>query len=472
MKFPYSLLVPCGTFLLLSAPLFAETAPPVLITMASENTDAKSQVQHGLRDYLMGWNEMAAVHFRAAVEADDNAALAWCGLMLSEGHSSGSHELGNLLSSEVFITPQEDAFISSALRWLGGDRSGAGEEFVGRAEQYRNDTLSTCFAIMLLHDRYEEIGDRPRAEQGRALELAQQLYGRQPQNPLVAYLRGWVEETAPQPSDEALSAAQHSTQMLPEHPAPRLLYGHLLYRKGRLREAISELHLASELAEKARRNVPCGTNKQAETASYPLEKSTLELRAKLYESTLLWLDGQNRASLLLQSQLLQGAARIDKKFHMESGAILLKWEGRTLPLRLLMLQPKLPSEAQIAAATKAAMPELAEKGEPLLEVRDCLRFCLVARVRAAAGKGAQAQRCIQSAEACFRRLAESRQKCAEQGAYTLSAWTRAHEACQLALLAAKAAAYPDTSDIWLNSLKHAKRTSSMLMPPVLPQQNN
>ncbi len=459
--------VPHGTFLfptllcLFCSPFLAqaEQGAPVLLTMASDNAEAKQEIQLAIRDLLMGWDEMARHHFRQAVTADKESALAWCGLMLTEGVTTESHNaLEQILSDNSPLTPQEGELLTTWLQWLQGDRSGAGELFAKQAEQFRNDVLSACWAIVLLHDGYEEVGGKALPNQQRALDIAQQLYERKSQNPLVSYLRAWVEDSAPQPSEEALSAAQHAAETLAEHPAAQLLYGHLLFRKGSWKEALTHIQKAANLAAEARTNVPCGTMEQGEM--YPLE-----LRAKLYESTLLWLNGQNRESLLLQSELLKKAHSLTSEAALEPGSVLLHWEAQTLPLRLLMLCPKLPSDAQIAAAVKAV--KQAAK-DPVLELRDCLRFCLVARKRAAAGKRAEALRCIQSAEACMARLSSAREQCAGQGVHVLSAWTRAHEACRLAVLAAKAAAYPDTADIWLQSLESEQKPATLLMPPVLP----
>ncbi len=471
MKWSPFFIVPCGTFLFncYSSVLHADIAP--LVTMVTEDDVAKNAMQNGLRDLLMGWDERARLHFREAVSADADCALAWCGLLLTEGNRTDIREqLSRFMEQEVRLTPQEAALLSGFLRWAQGDASGAGEEFAERAARYRNDLLSACWAIRLLHNGYEEIGGKPLPRQQRALELAQQLYERFPQDFLVAFMRGWVEESAQRPSAEALSAARFAAQSMPQNPAAQHLYGHLLYRNGQIQDALPYFHSAADFAERERKNVPHGTMEQGKTRSYPLELWPLELRAKLYESTLLWLNGHMRESLLIQSQLLKQAAAVDSRLAQCPGAVLLHWEARTLPLRMLMLNPELPTDKQVAGAVMAATPLITASHDPMLELRDCLRFCLVARQRAAANLSDQAQKCLQTAEKCARRFEAARDLCAGQGSYTLSAWVRGHEACTLALHAAKAEVYPSTADIWLHGLEKGQKTSSMLMPPVLPLQ--
>ncbi len=480
MKYPYLCHVPHGTFLslliLLTAAIStthadadADTSVPTLVSMSSDHAEAKQHIQSGIRDTLLGWDEQARQHFRAAVAADPQCALGWCGLMLTEGATAeAQNALGEIFASDYAGTPQEEALLSSWLAMIQGSRGRAGEEFAERSLQYRNDTLSACWAIYLLHDGYDNLSGKALPNQARALQMAQELYERRPEDALVSYLRGWVEASAPEPSETALTAAQQAANLLPEHPSAQLLYGHLLYRKGQLQQAIGYVHHAAELAAMARPFVPHGTNQQPETGSASLASAPLEVRAKLYESTLLWLNGQKKESLVLQSQLLRATAAVPREDSLLPGAVLLHWEARTLPLRLLLLSPELPTDKQVAAACKAALPALVETSDALLDFRDCLRFCLVARQRAAAGKGADAQRCITAAGGSLHRLEEARERCEGQGGYVLSAWERAREACQQALCAAKAATYSESSDIWLRCLEEQQRPATLLMPPVIP----
>ncbi len=466
MRFSLPNIVPHGTlFLLLTfSPLLKAEQGTArhLITLSSENETANTHIQTGFHDLLMGWDEMARHEFHQAVIADEGSAMAWLGLMLTEGVTQTNYNaLSHIISGEYLPTPQEVSLLENALLLAYGDAGRAGEAFAQRAEQYRNDKLSACWAVRLLHDRYEDINGKAYPKQAQALDIVQRLYIRWPDDALISFLRGWVEESSLTPSDEALRAAKFAVESMPEHPAAHLLHAHLLYRKGHLRDSISSLQHALTAAENARKNVPCGTNDDLRNiVNWPLE-----IRIKLYLSTLLWLDEQKVESLFLQSELLKAA----EAKSVSPGAVLLHWEARTLPLRLLVLSPTLPTDEQVVAAAKAATPHASKKGDSMLELRDCLRFCVVARQRAAAGQGAMALRCIKSAEACLKRLEGAKEQCAGQGDYVCSSWYRAVEAGQQALLAAKAAAYPDTADIWLQSLEHAVRPTSLLMPPVLPK---
>ncbi len=352
--------------------------------------------------------------------------------------------------------------LATLLRVLRGEQRGAGEEFASRAEQHRRDWLSGCWAALLLHDGYDAVG-QPLAGQKRALELARSLYISHSDKSLVCYIRALVEETAPQVTNEALDAARKAADMLPGHPAPQLLLAHLLYRRGEGEWAIPPLQLAVQFAEQAHRNVPHGTFKAS------LISSPLEVRARLYLATLLARQGRAGESKAALETLRPDPTADVVAFSAEPAWPLLHWEARTLPLRLLMLRPELPTNVEVTEAVK-----FSEKFSPLAKddlvrsYHDCLRFCVVARQRAAEGKLQQANRCIKAAEDS---LAKLQKAMGDPSASPLLVTCRARavEACTMALLAAKAAAYIDTADIWLKSLEDAERPAGYLMPPVLPR---
>ncbi len=465
-----SSIVPHGTFFLLAAcasVCFAEVnatdaCETPILTLASANDDANSLVNLGMRDMLLGWDEQARIHFTRARQLDESP-LAVLGVMLTSGANDEDRAtLQKLLEDDVPMTPQELDMLGTFLRVLRGEQRGAGEEFAARAEQRRRDWLSGCWAALLLHNGYDVDG-HALPGQALALEKAQALYHSHSDKPLVCYMRALVEETAPQVTNEALDAARKAADMLPSHPSPQLLLAHLLYRRGEGEWAIPPLQLAVQFAEQARQNVPHGTFKLS------LASSPLEIRARLYLATLLARQGragESRAAL----EALKPALNSDvKALSVESGWPLLHWAARTLPLRLLMLRAELPSRAEVADAVKFSESFAPLGKEDLVRsYHDCLRFCVVARQCAAEGKLQQANRCIKAAEDC---LAMLRKVMGDTSASPLLVTCRARavEACTMAILAAKAAAYADTADIWLKSLEDAERPAGYLMPPVLPR---
>ncbi len=442
-------------------------APPAprLVAMATATEDCCQHVFHGLQDILLGWDESAHARFMAAHEADPDCALAQLGLLLTAGSLPDAQQREALeasISRELAMTPAEAALVSTGLELLAGKREAAAREFKSRVETWRADILSACWAVLLLHDGYDETG-KPLPNQAVALEMIQKLWLKHrvghPCSAIVCYLRALMEETAPVISEEALQSAQQAAYLLPTHPSPRLLWGHLLMRSGKVKEAIPHFRKAVELAEALRVAQGC-------PAKNPPYDWPLEMRARLYESTALWMDGQVKAAR--KTRRAMNAWPLDRQNPDAAGNILMRWEANTLPLRVLVLSTKVPYDGEIDAAVKAATPEPPLKNDPVLHYRDCLRFCLVARQRAHASKWSSAQKCIEAAEKSFGKLSEYREE-AEMGA-TLSSWARACEACEIAINAAKAVTFRSTTEIWKRNSERAARAASLLMPPVVPIQ--
>ncbi len=388
--------------------------------------------------------------------------MAQLGLMLTSDeipNADARTALQTAITNDLAMTPAESALVSTGLILLSGDRSAAAQEFQERIKTWRADLLSACWAVLLLHDGYDETG-KPLRGQERALQLIQELWlkhrANHPCSAIVCYLRALMEETAPTVSEDALQSAMHAANLLPNHPSPQLLLGHLLVRSGRVHESIPYFKKAVTLARAMR--VAQGSPAEELPYDWPLE-----LRARLYEATALWMDGQFDAALKARRSM--NKLTIDHSQMSKPGAILAHWEARTLPLRVLVLRPKVPYDGEIRAAAKVATSQL--KDDPVHHVRECIRFCLVARQRAHASKRTQAVKCIEAAEKAYNQLIEC-QEAAQQGR-ALSSWARACEACVIAINAAKAATYTSTSEIWEDNYRRAARPSSLLMPPIIPQ---
>ncbi len=433
--------------------------------MASATEECCEHVFHGLQDILLGWDESAHARFLAAQAADPDCALAQLGALLTATglpDAAQREALEASISHELAMTPAEAALVSTGLVLLSGERETAAQEFRKRVETWRADVLSACWAVLLLHDGYDETG-KPLPNQAIALEMIQQLWLKHraghPCSAIVCYLRALMEETAPVVSEEALQSAQQAAYLLPTHPSPRLLWGHLLFRSGRVKESIPHFSKAVELAVAMR-------VAQGDDAKNPPYDWPLEMRARLYESTALWVDGQAKAARKTRRTMNAWPLCVDNP--AAPGNILLRWEANTLPLRVLVLSPKVPYDGEIDAAVKAATPKPSLKDDAVLHLRDCLRFCLVARQRAHASKWADALRCIEAAEKSYKKLEESRTH-AEQGG-ALSSWMRACEACEVAINAAKAVSYPSSAEIWRQNCARAQRAASLLMPPAVPEQ--
>lgn len=431
---------------------------PLELALATDNPTAQQAVKAAMLDLLLGWNESARVHFARAVEADNTCTLAYAGLWMTDADPARLKEnLANLTEKfhQSAGTPIETFYISCFLKLLSNDQLGAAEDFCSRAAIYKNDVLSACWGILLLHCAdlgYDEQG-RALTRQARALELAGRLYAERPENPLVCFVRAYVEEAAPEVSKQALEAAAKAAALLPEHPVPSHLLGHLLYRSKRAEEAVPHFMKAVTLA--TRKDIPEWESSQLMTS-------------RLYVSTAMWSCGQNAKALATRRVL--SAMPLNRE-HLHAPAVILqRWEAATLPLRVLVASPEVSRTGLITAAAAAAevKPPLPWE-DPVLHVRDCLRATLYARLRAHSGNTEHATRSLALAEDALKKFELTREDVLARGIHYITPWMRALEACQVALSKARAEVYVRTSDMWEESARMAVRPVTLMLPPVIPE---
>ena len=437
--------------------------PTLNLPSVIENEEVKEHLDRGMIDLLLGWEESARVHFAHAIElgaATENTSLmAYCGMMMASS-TSGAKDANRMLLAEnidkVPSTPVEIFYLNTFLKLMSGDLTGAADDFAERAVKYRRDTFSALWAAMLYHcaEVGYDVTGRPNSFQEKALKIASALYAQDPQNPIICYVRAYIEEGAPQVSEEAYNAAQRAAEGLYEHPMPQLLYGHLLYRAERADEAVSYFEKAVKLSD----------SKEIKSC-----EARLAMTASLYESTALW--SARKTERALASRKAMNAVPLDRSALNEVAVIVQRWEASTLPLRVLVLRGTPPTLSEIRAAANAATPIPALPGEdPVLHVRDCLRAALYARARMHQKDESSAQKSLQLARESFKKFEETQEDVFKLGSVYITPWYRAYEACRIALLAAGNAVFPDSDEFWKKVADAVKQPGNMLMPPPLPKQ--
>lgn len=434
--------------------------PPLLsIPLASSSEEACQQTSAGMLDLLWGWEESSRLHFEKALQADASCLLAYCGLLLTEDEPAVRQEAlqefrNQMDNHQGKLTPAESFYLAAFLKLLSGDKKGAADEFCKRADRYRADMFSACWGILLLHCLdYGYTPDKGNIEtyQKQAMERAIALYASHPDEPLVCFVRAYIEEAAPAISPEAMEAARCIAARVPGHPAPQLLLGHLLYRSGQVCEAI-----------------PFFTQAAANAHRETIEPShaALEMTARLYESIALWSDGQDKEAL--RTRRAMNAQTLDREHIKAPAVILQRWEAATLPLRVLVCRPDLPTLGEIKAASKAATVEPPLTDDAVLYVRDCLRSTLHARLKAAAGDTNGSLLSLQLAEQALQAFEATHENIYAQSTRLITPWLRAHEACQIALCTARAELYTSTAELWKQNARDAVQPVSLLLPPVMP----
>lgn len=437
--------------------------PALNIPLATDDAVVKQEIELGLVDMLMGWEESAQLHFARAIQAGSStesmSLMAYCGMMLMSA-TAGEKDANRMYLLEyietVPTTPVELFYLNTFLRLAGGDVKGAAEDFAERAERYKRDKFSALWSCMLFHCVEEgyDITGRPNPYQEKALKMASVLYEEYPDDALVCYVRAYIEEASPQVSPEALEAARKAVVAMPQHPMPALLYGHLLYRSERVEEALPYLHAAAQLAD---------------NPEIKPEYVRLKTIAELYESTALWSSRKTQEALAMRRRM--NAAPPDRAIQNSPAGVLYRWETTTLPLRILVLKATPPDIADIKAAANAATPNPAwEEDDPVLLVRDCLRAALYARARMKQNDRASAEKSLALARESFQKFEATREAVFKRGNQYITPWYRAHEACRIAILAAGGDVFPDPDAFWKKVAESATRPANMLMPPPLPKQ--
>lgn len=406
--------------------------PVVLGGDVSQETQRLTNL--GLEYLLLGDTESARAAFRSAAQSDCISPLDDVGLMLTAESAEQRAHYRTQLSEDLdenSLTPQEAFYLKTLLLFAQGDISGAAEEFLLHAEHYRNDRLSRCWGIVLLH-----YSARDTETQQRCTESASEFVRQFPDDALAAYARALCDEFSESVSEEGLHYAEQAAKTL---PAATALYGHLLFRAGRYQECAQLFHMEQSRAEK---------------------NSYASVAAALYEATALWCEGRTGDSLRVR-RALNASMQLSAEPKTQA-EILWRWEANFLPLRVMVTRPEKIAYTEIRAAKKAATGQ----GSPVLtEYRDCLVNLVLARYHAQKGKKGLASRFLEDAEKNLSRMREY--KPTELGLQQ-SCYKRACEACERGLFYVRAELFKSTSEIWKEKWDESEQVSSLLLPPVLP----
>lgn len=431
-----------------SAPTSAENALVEIATVL-ENKEAKRHLNLGFQQCLLQYPEKARQHFSKALAEDDTCLLAHVGMMMVSPAGSDTYKLHlkklNEGIDQAFLTPAEEWYLSTFLQYIAGDLKGAAAAFRERAALYRRDSMAACWDIILGHYAAAEQGDT-------LIRRADSLLKTQPDNALFCYARALLEEYAAKPSENALKAAKKAVSMLPDSAPAYLLHGCLQGRSGKHSEAVSSFNAALNFS-------------MDDLEHQPLSEASVYRTAALSEICAYWQSGQKIDALkrcLALTREIPAAANTGGE-----GDILLHWEARTLPLRLLVLQPTAPSGAAINAASKSCN---APEGTPLHYVQSCLKAAIQTRSLADSGRMTAASQTLQKAEQALAQLEQEDFEMSRHGGITLTCYKRATRACKAALYRAKLSLYPDSKDIWKPYLDELlAQPDTRLLPPVLPQ---
>lgn len=417
----------------------------VQIPVTSDSPEAKQLVNLGLQHFLLGEAELACSMYQEAVQADSACILAHAGILITTAPGSPIYkehlsQLNSLLPGAL-LTPVEEWYLSTLLQYASGDFHGTAAALKERAALYRRDIFTACWDIILNH----HAGNNKTSElTGRADALIR----RYPENGMVNYCRALLEEHSSSPTNTALTCSRKATKFLSASPVPYLLAGRLQYNS-------SNPEAAAELFQQALDTATPG--------------SVSHLVARLSHISALISIGNEST----RAQAIQEARKIAQNtsscaLNTPAGT-LQHWEGKTLLLRLLVLQSSAPAGQAINTAAKACNTE--EK-DPLYSMKECLVEAIRTRCLAESNRKSIAIRQLSKAEKHYQDLLRAGHDCVQKGGMTAICMQRATQACMAALYRAKIALYPGSKDIWTEHLNEVlNKPQPRFLPPVLPQPN-
>lgn len=440
--------IPCwaGDNTLSDTPVSSAEKLHISLPFTSENEALKMHLNQGMQACLFDYREKAVYHFDQAIKLDPECVMAHvCHMLL---HPSQSQEYKDSLQAtsqlleEAMLTPVEEWYVSTFLQHITGDIQGAAQAFRKRASVYRRDLTAALWDIQLNMD-----------EEGQGSELfarADALVERYPDNALVLYCRALLDEKSAIPSEKSLQSARKAVELMPGSPVAHQLLGRYLHRSGRLSEAIPHISEALRLYKEDLTHIDL-----SHAAGYRT--------SQLAEVTACWEAGRKADALKRSLALIR---EIPATLAGE-GDILMHWEARTLPLRLLVMQPVAPTGAAINAAAKACN---SPQNTPLELVQNCLVAALQARALADSGRPIIAQQTLTKSEKLLDKLTREGDNMIHQGGVTHTCYSRALSACMGATTRARIALYKDSVDIWQPRLDAIlNRPQPRFLPPVLPR---
>lgn len=426
---------------------FTHENPDIRISVTSEETEVSHFVNLGLKECLYGNNAAAQNYFDEALRTDEYCVMAHIGMLMvhpirSEAYRQHLRKLNECLEARP-LNPVEEWYVSTFIQYLNGDLPGAAQAFREHAAQYRRDAMAACWDIVL--NLYA--GEKTETLLPRADKLVQRL----PQAPLAHFCRAILEQYEATPSETALQSAETAVRLTDKSPNPLILQlaGHLAFRAGQFDKASACF-------------------KAVQQADAP--DSEAAVVARLYLTSIDIASGDKKrwvAALKGARELSMAAAGVMPD---TEGNTLLFWEGRTMLLRMLVLQQTPPGGAAINIAAKSCN---APEGHPLRIVQNCLVESIRARSLAETGRVSTAAETFTKAEKHLVDLQRAGESAMLNGGVSRTCYQRALRACSGALYRAKLALYKDSSDIWQPYLDNILNTpEARYLPPVLPHSSS
>ncbi|WP_169334345.1 tetratricopeptide repeat protein [Rubritalea marina] len=351
-------------------------AEPMLLVF-SPSMEAQEHVRQGFAWISASWDFEAYRHFCAAVEADRQCLMAYCGIVLAltspqhEFHEQRAVAYNRMLTlaeykeeGEFFYPENERMYAVAIAELIVGGVGKSARVFHHLAKTYPNDTMGRLLANYLSRGGYGDL-QRPTVRQQRSIDNIQSIVEQEPDDSLALNFLIMLQAEAPQTAVDFGTDLEPLVKKLVDLskagvPTWHELHGYIAMRAGMAKVAESSYR-------KAYSQFRDWKSKNKVTAA----DSDVILRVGMKLAELMLKQGRDEEAMEVLDVLTKTPLML---FREESSArVLYMWGLQTLPMKAAI------ANREYALAKKRMPMHLFaddSKDEPLLDILNAYRALL------------------------------------------------------------------------------------------------
>jgi len=448
------------------APAAEAPAVPKGVTMAvtAANGEAQDAVRHGMTSLHAGWDFEAYRHFCEALKADPDCLMAHWGVVMAllqadfdlvEEREAAVVRMRALVDAGVG-SDIERRYVFGTTKLLTAGAPEAANAFAAAVEAYPKDPQMRLLRCLLGRSGYDETGTIT-PDQERAEKEMRETIAEYPELPWLRHALLAMRAEAPDLTQD-LGMARGLVKEAPDYPPYWHLLGHYEWRCGNHGRATVAFAKASELY-----------TRWMEKNGFTALDCPQWTRSECYRAAALSSRGDYATALKIAKAV--AAVPVPPERVATNGGRMLVWEGRTLPVRILMRRY---GAGDMSGAQKLLPPreEVAALGDKSLVGWAYQAYSTLLGARLALEQDKLEEAMVLANE--LTRLGESfvKTRQAAVGIGERSEWLRFFKALEVmasetrGLVAMKHASGPSVSAAgWFQSAADRQARATLMMPP-------
>ncbi|MFC4991307.1 tetratricopeptide repeat protein [Rubritalea tangerina] len=346
---------------LIAAPVAALAKPSFLpeagepgLLVFSNSLEAQEHVRQGFALIHASWDFEAYRHFCAAVQADSQCLMAYCGMVLSltnpqhEFHEQRARAYNRMLTlaefkvdGEFYYPENERMYAVGVAELIANGVVNSVRVFRQLAKDYPNDIQAKLLATFLGRGGYNALGN-PRLAQREAIATFRKLSEQLPQDPMVANFLVMVQAEAPYQAvdfkGELLPLAEQLIELSEgKVPSWYSLLGYIAMRSGEVEKSEAAYKKAIEGYVQWQERDGVGLADNEGRLRCELSLAALYLQQKNYK----------KADSLIAKV---NAYQFPKEREYSNGALTQKWYGKLMPFKSMMEQGRYKEARKVLPA--------------------------------------------------------------------------------------------------------------------------